>query len=150
VKGLSNRQIAAAVGADHKTVAADLRGENSPKSGENSPSLEVSKEDILLAAKEIRGERQGAKKEARVARAKLRSVPSRRSYLTRNTALSMPIRPGALSRGRGKPGWIARPTIIIRPLASMLFIVSTLLLYALMTARYFFGLRRLCFRRRFT
>jgi hypothetical protein len=36
--GFSQREIAKAVGCDHKTVAADLRGENSPKNGENSPS----------------------------------------------------------------------------------------------------------------
>jgi N6-adenosine-specific RNA methylase IME4 len=67
VKGLSVRQIAAAVGVPKSTVHDDL-SETGQKVSETGQAIEVSEKDILAAANEIRTRKWDEKKVAAVAR----------------------------------------------------------------------------------
>jgi N6-adenosine-specific RNA methylase IME4 len=68
VKGLSNRQIAATVGASEGTVRNDLAAQNYADSAQNCAPIEVSEKDILSAANEIRTRKWDNLKSAAIAR----------------------------------------------------------------------------------
>ena len=71
VKGLSTRQIAAALDIPRRTARRDLgeeAGQNGPQSGPEPPTLEVSERDLLDAAKEIRAGKAKASHNERVER----------------------------------------------------------------------------------
>src|ERR1035437_8099189 len=46
-QGLSQRQIATKVGADHSTVSRDLAGANAPENGANAPDEPPSRRDAI-------------------------------------------------------------------------------------------------------
>jgi hypothetical protein len=58
-KGLTTRPIAAILGVDHATIAKDLRGGNTPKTGENPPPAE-SPSSADTAADRARNEERAA------------------------------------------------------------------------------------------